>query len=100
VPSVLPSEVVSLVVLVNELMQLDPVSSKVSEVAIEISDALWESLSTIHAWYFRDNDKGNRNLAEECDHLREDMRTREWDLAHLCECSQEHLYYREDVTFE
>jgi hypothetical protein len=41
----------------------------VSDIAIEISDALGESLSAICAWYFRDSDKGDRDLAEECDDL-------------------------------
>jgi hypothetical protein len=85
----------------SELMRSGPVSSEVSDVAIEISDALGESLFTIRDQYFGDSDKINRDLVEERDCLRENLRAREeWDLAHLCECSREHLYYREDVMLE
>jgi hypothetical protein len=39
----------------------------VSDVALEISDALGESLSVIHNWYFGDSDQVARDLAEEQD---------------------------------
>jgi hypothetical protein len=56
---VLPAEVVPLVVPMDELMRSEPVSSAVSDVALEISDALGESLSVIC------DCKGNPNSIDE-----------------------------------
>jgi hypothetical protein len=55
----------------DELTRLEPMSSEVSDVAAEISDALGESLSTICARYFGDNDEGevDQVLVEERDRL-------------------------------
>jgi hypothetical protein len=70
-PSVLLSEVVPLIVPVGELMQSEPVSSRASDIAVEISNTLGESLSEIWAQYFRDSDVGDIDwdLAKERDHL-------------------------------
>jgi hypothetical protein len=98
---VLPSEVVPLVVPVDELMQSEPVSSMVSDVALEISDTLGESLSIIHDWYFRDSDEVDRDLAEEHDRLREELRVQEeWDVAFIHKHRQELTSYIEEATFK
>jgi hypothetical protein len=54
-------------------------SAGASEIAVEISHALGESLSEIRAQYFRDNDVGNvvQDLAEERAHLQEELQARE-----------------------
>jgi hypothetical protein len=59
VPLVLSSEVVPLVILVGELTCLESISGGTLDIAVNISHTLWESLSEIQAWYFRDSNKGN-----------------------------------------
>jgi hypothetical protein len=85
----------------GELTQSESMSAGASDVALEISHALGESLSEIQAQYFG-NDMGDvvRVLAEEREHLHEDLQVREdWDKAHVRECRQEILFYYEDNTF-
>jgi hypothetical protein len=52
-------EVVPLVIPVGELTCLESTSGGASDVAIDISHALGESLSEIRARYFRDSDTGD-----------------------------------------
>jgi hypothetical protein len=102
VPLVLLSEVVPLVVPVEELTRSASVSAGASNIALEISHALGESLSVVQAQYFGDNDVGELEgiLADERDHLREDLQAREeWDEAQVLEHRQEILLYYEDSMF-
>jgi hypothetical protein len=78
------------------------VSAGASDIALEISHALGESLSEIQAQYSRGNDMGDIewDLVEERERLHEDLQAREdWDKAHICECRQEILSYYEDNMF-
>jgi hypothetical protein len=71
-PSVLPVEVVPLVILVGELTQSESASGSALDITVEISHALDESLSEIQARYFRDSDVGKeiaQVLVEEREHL-------------------------------
>jgi hypothetical protein len=56
---------------VEELTRSTSASAGASDIALEISHALGESLSVVQAQYFRDNDMGELEgiLAEERDHL-------------------------------
>jgi hypothetical protein len=78
-------------------------SGGASDIAVDISHALGESLSEICALYFRDSDMGNevdQVLVQEQEHLREDLQMREeFDEGHRQEHEQEiHSYYK-DNTF-
>jgi hypothetical protein len=87
---------------VEELTRSPSASAGASDIALEISHALGESLSVVQAQYFGDNDVGELEgiLAKERDHLQEDLRAREeWDEAQVLECRQEFLSYYEDSTF-
>jgi hypothetical protein len=100
--SVLPSEVVPLVVPVEQLTRSASASIGASDIALNISHTLGESLSVVQAQYFGDNDVGKLEgiLADERDHLREDLWAREeWDEAQVLEHRQEILSYYEDSTF-
>jgi hypothetical protein len=95
-------EVVPLVVPVGELTRSESASVGASDIALEISHALGESLSEIQAWYFRDNDVGevDQILAEKWDCLQEDLQMREeFNEALIWECRQEILSYYEDNIF-
>jgi hypothetical protein len=60
VPSVLPSEVVPLVVPVGELTCSESASGGTSSIAVEISHALGESLSEIRDQYFGGSTESDR----------------------------------------
>jgi hypothetical protein len=86
----------------EELTRSASASAGASDIALEISHALGGSLSIVQAQYLGDNDVGELEgmLAEERDHLWEDLRAREeWDEAQVLECRQEILLYYEDSTF-
>jgi hypothetical protein len=86
----------------EELTRSESESVGASDIALEISHALGESLSIVQAQYFRDNDVGTLEgiLAKERERLREDLQTREdWDKARVQEHRQEILSYYEDNMF-
>jgi hypothetical protein len=86
----------------GELTGSESMSTGASDIALEISHALGESLSEIQAQYFRGSDTGNVDwdLAEERDCLQEDLQAREdWDEAHMQERRQEILSHYEDNMF-
>jgi hypothetical protein len=74
-PSVLPVEVVPLIVPVGTLTRSES-TSDVSGLAVAISEVLDISLSEVQAQYFGDSDKSNevdRVLGEERDALQENL---------------------------
>jgi hypothetical protein len=86
----------------EELTRSESESVGASDIALEISHALGESLSVVQAWCFGDNDVGAVEgiLAEEQEHLREDLQARaDWDEAWVQERRQQILSYYEDATF-
>jgi hypothetical protein len=90
------------VVPVEELTRSESESAGAFDITLEISHALGESLSIVQAQYFGDNDVGTVEgiLAEEWEHLQEDLQAREeWDKAQVRECRQEILSYYDDNMF-
>jgi hypothetical protein len=86
----------------EELTRSASASTGASDIVLEISHALGESLSVVQAQYFGDNDVGEleKILADKRDHLRDDLQAREeWDKAQVLEHRQEILSYYEDSTF-
>jgi hypothetical protein len=86
----------------EELTRSESMSTRASDIAVEISHTLGESLSVVQAQYFRNNDVGDveRMLAEERDLLWEDLWAREdFNEAHMQEHRWEILSYYEDTMF-
>jgi hypothetical protein len=96
-------EVVPLIILIGELTCSESISGGDSGFAMEITHALDISLSEIQAQHFRDSDTGDEvehDVADEWDHLQEDLQERErFDKDRWGEHEWEiHSYYK-DGTF-